>query len=57
MISDMDNYFFDLDLFDKKELFKYLRNWKQNNQSNSVLPWYIMNSYYLIKHVIYKNMY
>ena len=44
-----DNEFFDIGVFDKKNLINELNFWVNNNVNNSVFPWYFLMSYKFIK--------
>ena len=44
-----DDIFFDLNIFDKKNLIKELNLWLNSKIENSVFPWYFLTSYFFIK--------
>lgn len=44
-----DDDFFDLRIFEKKNLFKELNNWLDSPAQNSVFPWYFLMTYFFIK--------
>jgi asparagine synthase (glutamine-hydrolysing) len=46
-----DENFFSLNILKKDKTLEALCHWKKNVKNNSVFPWYLMNSYYLIKQI------
>lgn len=44
-----DTLFFDLGIFDKKNLLKELNLWSKSNSTNSVFPWYFLMTYSFIR--------
>ena len=47
-----DDIFFDLSLFNKKELLNNLSIWKNSDLNNSAFPWYFLMTYRFIKNNI-----
>jgi len=44
-----DDEFFDLNIFEKKNLMSELALWKNGSKDNSVFPWYLLMSYHFVR--------
>ena len=49
-----DDDFFDLRIFEKKNLFKELNNWLDSPAQNSVFPWYFLMTYFSLYNILWK---